>query len=104
MKPYLLILAAWAAGAASAQEAPLAVYEARAVLASPLAEAKTAVIDGRSWRCEGALCTGRASAAPKSQPVAFECQRVARAMGPLVRYTTREQREERALGAGCRNP
>jgi hypothetical protein len=104
MKVYLLMAMLAAAGSAAAQEAPLPVYGARAVLASPAASSKVTVIDGRAWRCDGAVCVGRASATPRSQPVIFECQRVAKALGPVVRYATREEREERTLGPDCRNP
>lgn len=103
MKCFLLGLTLLAAGPALAQEAPLGVNEARAVLAAAI-ETRTVIIDGRTWRCEGAVCTGRASAAPLSQPVTHECQRVEKALGPLVGYRSRETRDERVLGAGCRRP
>ena len=104
MKTFLIALALIAAGPALAQETPLGVNEARAVLAEPMAQQRTLIVDGRTWRCEGAVCTGRASAAPLSQPVTHECQRVEKALGPLVGYRSRESRDERVLGAGCRRP
>jgi hypothetical protein len=105
MKRYLptaMLLAA--AGTASAQDAPLPVYGARALLAAPAASSQLIVVDGRAWRCDGAVCTGRATATPKSQPVVFECLRAAKALGPVIRYSSRQEREERSLGPDCRNP
>ncbi len=104
MKRFLMAMTVLAAGPAFAQEAPLGVHEARAVLATPSPQAKTLIVDGRTWRCEGAVCTGRAAAAPMSQPVTHECQRVQKALGPLLGYRSREDRDERVLGAGCRRP
>ena len=103
MKSFLFAFALLAAGPAFAQDAPLGANEARAVLAGP-ADGKTAIVDGRTWRCEGAICTGRAAAAPLSQPVTHECQRVAKALGPVLGYRSREARDERVLAAGCRRP
>lgn len=104
MKRFLIILAVLAAGPVCAQEAPLGVNEARAVLVSPVAQVTTAIVDGRAWRCDGAVCSGRAASAPRSQPVTHECQRVAKVLGPLLGYRSREDRDERVLGAGCRRP
>lgn len=104
MKTFLVVLVVLTAGPALAQEPPLGVNEARAVLAEPTAQPRTLIVDGRTWRCEGAVCTGRASAAPLSQPVTHECQRVEKALGPVVGYRSRETRDERVLGAGCRRP
>lgn len=104
MKPFLVTLALLAAGPALAQEAPLSVNEARAVLAAPAAQERTVIVDGRTWRCAGAVCVGRAGAAPLSQPVTHECQRVEKALGPLLGYRSREDRDERVLTAGCRRP
>ena len=103
MKLFLTALTLLVAAPALAQEAPLATNEARAVLAAP-ADGKTAIIDGRTWRCAGAVCTGRAAAAPLSQPVTHECQRVEKALGPVLGYRSREDRDERVLTAGCRRP
>ncbi len=104
MKRFLITLALLAAGPALAQEAPLAVHEARAVLAAPAPREGAVIVDGRTWRCEGPVCTGRAAATPLSQPVTHECQRVEKALGPLLGYRSREDRDERVLGAGCRRP
>lgn len=104
MKPFLFALTLLAAAPALAQEAPLAAYEARAVLASPEQSGKTVILDGRTWRCDGAVCTGRAAATPLSQPVTHECQRVEKALGPVLGYRSREDRDERVLTAGCRRP
>ncbi len=104
MKRFLITLAVLAAAPAFAQEAPLGVHEARALLATPAAQEKTVIVDGRTWRCEGPVCTGRAGAAPLSQPVTHECQRVEKALGPLLGYRSREERDERVLTAGCRRP
>lgn len=104
MKPFLLALALLAAGPALAREAPLGAYEARAVLATPAPTVKSVILDGRTWRCEGAVCTGRSAGAPPSRPVTHECQRVEKALGPLLGYRSREDRDERVLTAGCRRP
>ncbi len=104
MKRFLMTLAVLAAGPALAQEAPLGVHEARAVLAAPPPLERTIIVDGRTWRCDGPVCTGRAAATPLSQPVTHECQRVEKALGPLLGYRSREDRDERVLGAGCRRP
>ena len=103
MKRFLITLAVLTAGPAFAQEAPLGVNEARAILATPVAD-KTVIVDGRTWRCEGAVCTGRSASAPLSQPVTHECQRVEKALGPVIGYRSRETRDERVLTAGCRRP
>ncbi len=101
MKRFLMLAALTAAGAAVAQDMPMAAYEARAVLAAPATQAKPIIIDGRVWRCDGAACAGRAAAMPLSQPVTHECQRVARALGPVRSYRSRDERTERVLGPGC---
>jgi hypothetical protein len=36
--------------------------------------------------------------------VTHECQRVEKVLGPVVGYRSRETRDERVLGAGCRRP
>lgn len=104
MKAFLIAVAVLTGGPVLAQEPPLGVNEARVVLAEPTAQQRTLIVDGRTWRCEGAVCTGRASAAPLSQPVTHECQRVEKVLGPVVGYRSRETRDERVLGAGCRRP
>lgn len=104
MKTFLIAVAVLTGGPVLAQEPPLGVNEARVVLAEPTAQQRTLIVDGRTWRCEGAVCTGRASAAPLSQPVTHECQRVEKVLGPVVGYRSRETRDERVLGAGCRRP
>jgi hypothetical protein len=104
MKRFLIMAAMLTAGPALAQEAPLGLHEARAILATPVAQAGTIIVDGRTWRCDGAVCTGRSSSAPLSQPVTHECQRVAKALGPVLGYRSREDRDERVLAAGCRRP
>ncbi len=60
--------------------------QADAVLRVAPSVQDTAVLDGRMWKCLGTGCRGRAVTAPKSQPVMFECQRVAAQFGELSHY------------------
>ena len=77
---FLVLSLAGLAGAAEARP-----RNAEAVLASAGQAEVKQVIDGRTWKCLGSGCRG-AGASPKSQPVVFECQNVARQFGAVSLY------------------
>jgi len=69
--------------AGPAQAAPHAGLFA-AVLASPVAEPRQAIVDGVLWKCAGEQC----SAPAQGSRAAITCARVARKLGPVVRFSS----------------
>lgn len=62
----------------------MAADPAQARLAAPVSEAREVIVDGRLWKCRGQKCT--AGSQGKNQPIARECARVARVIGPVTEY------------------
>ena len=79
----MLLVSLISATLAVVQPAP--VVDAAATLASPAAEARRVIHDGRSWSCgpDGA-CVARGAGA--SQPVLRECRRFVARFGMVTRY------------------
>lgn len=79
--PVLSLCAALVAVPAVAQ-APAAT---RAVLADAArAPARATIIDGASWRCEGATCTASGG---NSQPAPRACRRVVARLGSVTEFS-----------------
>lgn len=82
------------AGPASPQPARI---EARLVTAT--AKPRTLIVDGRIWRCEADLCTSGGGG--RSQPIARECKRAARQLGPVAFYRNGAVSLDAAALAAC---
>ncbi len=76
-----LAAAALIFGHAGLQAQPRGAYGA--VLAAPIAAPRQDILGGTLWKCAGERCTAPADG---SRPL-LVCQRVARAFGPLARFT-----------------
>jgi hypothetical protein len=59
---------------------------AQAKLATPVAQAKKVVIDGRIWRCEADTC--KAGEQGTDQPAQRECGKLAKSVGEIAAYTS----------------
>lgn len=88
-----LALSLAAAGAAAAQGG-----ETQLTLKNAAAPAAKTIIDGTTWKCEGATCV--AVGALKSQPATRACKRVAAKLGAVSAFSWRgEALSEEALAA-----
>jgi hypothetical protein len=72
---------------------------AEATLASPLAKSRKAIIDGRAWTCQEEKCTSGSQG--KNQPIARECVRTAKVLGPIVSYRRGQRSLDAAEIAAC---
>ncbi|MDP1776993.1 MAG: hypothetical protein Q8K90_00075 [Brevundimonas sp.] len=82
MRALLIAAALFAAAPAFAQEPAPATS---AVLADAArAPAVATIIDGASWRCEGASCTASGGA---NQPATRACRRVVARFGPVSSFS-----------------
>lgn len=77
----LVLIAVTFALTGQAQAAPRAGVYAL-VLASPLAEPRQEIVDGLLWKCAGEQC----SAPAQGGRAVTACGRVARKIGPVVRF------------------
>jgi hypothetical protein len=78
----LLIAAALLAAAPALAQTPAPTS---AILSDAArAPAETTIIDGASWRCEGATCTASGGA---SQPATRACRRVVARFGPVTAFS-----------------
>ena len=85
-------LAVAAAAPAFAQGAAM-----RAELATPQEADRELIIDGRVWTCSGNACT-----APGDDPrPTIACRKLARKLGPVTRFTTRQSELDEAGLATC---
>lgn len=75
---------------------------AQATLSSPIANSRKAIIDGRLWTCEAEKCTSGSQG--KNQPIARECVRTAKVLGPIVSYRRGERSLDAAELAACNAP
>ena len=80
MRALLIAAALFAAAPALAQTAPTSAVLADAARAP----ATRTIIDGASWRCEGATCTANGGA---NQPAARACRRVVARFGPVSSFS-----------------
>ncbi|MES2862101.1 MAG: hypothetical protein V4701_11550 [Pseudomonadota bacterium] len=79
--PLLALCAAFAVPAAAQAPAPAAT---RAVLADAArAPARSIIIDGANWRCEGQSCTASGGT---SQPAPRACRRVVARFGAVTEF------------------
>lgn len=104
MKLSSILFAAAALAAVAATPATAARVRdtsADAVLRTPVSQPTEAILDGRSWRCEGVLCKGYTSGQPASQPPVQECRRVARKLGALAAYRSGPRTLDAAALATC---
>ena len=62
--------------------------ESRAVLATPATKPIERVIDGRIWRCDGAVCGAQPTAQADAQRIASECRHAAVHLGAFLAYQT----------------
>lgn len=69
----------------------------RAELSQPVAEARTEVVRGVMWRCEGTKCIGTQG---RSRPV-IDCERFAREFGEVSNFTARDEALDAAQLARC---
>ena len=72
---------------------------AEARLASPVAESRQVIIDGRLWSCMGDRCV--AGSQGRSQPIGRECLRVAKIIGPIIEYRQGDRTLSPAGVAAC---
>ena len=77
--------AAFVSGAAMAAPAP---FNGKATLANP-GSAREALVEGVTWTCAGADCTGIAERYSSLDSRMKECRKVAAALGPLASYERR---------------
>lgn len=83
MKRYVFVaLSVAVLGATSVPS--FAADPARARLVAPVSEAREVIVDGRLWKCSGQKCTSGSQG--KNQPIARECARVAKVIGPVTEY------------------
>ena len=80
MRALLIAAALFAAAPALAQTAPTSAVLADAARAP----AARTIIDGASWRCEGATCTANGGA---NQPATRACRRVAARFGAVSAFS-----------------
>ncbi len=78
----LLIAAALFAAAPTLAQTPVTTSAVLADAAGAPAEAT--IIDGASWRCEGATCTASGGA---NQPATRACRRVVARFGPVTSFS-----------------
>jgi hypothetical protein len=78
-------LALTLSGAAAAQEA----FHGQAKLATPVSAPTKTVVNGVTWSCEGAACTGEAARYSTLDNPVRGCKRVAAELGPLTAFTAR---------------
>ena len=64
--------------------AAYAADPAAARLQAAVSAPRKVIIDGRLWSCEGEKCTSGSQG--RNQPIARECVRVAKALGPVAEY------------------
>ncbi len=76
----LLIAAALFAAAPALAQSPAS----SAVLSDAGRAAARTIIDGATWRCEGAACTATGGA---NQPATRACRRVAARLGPVSAFS-----------------
>lgn len=72
---------------------------AEARLASPMAEGRQVIVDGRLWSCAGDRCV--AGSQGRSQPISRECLRVAKIVGPIIEYRQGDRTLSAAGVAAC---
>jgi len=82
MRALLIAAALFAAAPALAQPAQSPTRLTLADAAS--APSGRTIIDGATWRCEGATCTASGGA---NQPAARACRRVAQRLGPVAAFS-----------------
>lgn len=92
-----LILAAPALAVAQTVSSPPAT---RAVLADPVRTpaGRTVIVDGASWRCEGASCSATGGT---SQPAARACRRLVARFGPVTEFSWKGESLDSAALATC---
>lgn len=70
-----------------------------ATLATPVSAHREVIVDGKLWICETNKCTSGNKGI--SQPLARECARAARVLGPIVAYRRGDQTLTDAQIAVC---
>ena len=87
---FVLIAAAWplATRAQSIAGATLPAGVSVARLVTPRAEPIALLVDGRFWRCEGAVCSAGRQDGADSQPLWMECADAAAKLGAFAEYRT----------------
>ena len=97
MRALLIAAALFAAAPALAQ--PAAPAQTRLTLAdAATAPAGRTIIDGATWRCEGAACTASGGS---SQPAPRACRRVAQRLGPVTAFSWKGVELSAAEIAAC---
>lgn len=103
MRALLLAAALFAAAPAAAPAAAQAPAQAPAANRLTLADAANApsgrvIIDGATWRCDGAACT---SSGGVRQPALRACRRVVARLGKVTAFTWRGVALDEAQLAAC---
>lgn len=94
MRALLAAAVLFAAAPAFAADAPATSLTLADAAKAP---ASRVIVDGASWRCEGASCTASGGA---SQPAARACRRVVAKLGPVTAFSYKgEALDEQALAA-----
>lgn len=94
MRALLAAAVLFAAAPAFAADAPATSLTLADAAKAP---ASRVIVDGASWRCEGASCTASGGA---SQPAPRACRRVVAKLGPVTAFSYKgEALDEQALAA-----